>query len=753
MDEPVVVKCGDHLRVRLQFLGIESHQRPSFIVSNGQTEELIAVTIGNIGDRFDVTGGFEQRHLSIDSGNTGAAQSTVVDRIADKTELFTVGRPVSHQEPTSLIVAQVREFPPLLFLEIGDEEPSDVFAVVEDSPLISNLITIGRKLRIQVGEIGARRFGDRPVLLLQRRPLDADVIRVWRIRRYVGDIGLLDVTSAITAGNQQTGTKRDATDHQISRRASQNHQSPPKLWQRASSAEIRRVLHFRNCSLNDGLDTITPWNHNPLPDLLLDFRSPLFYLPNAMMNDLNERLLDAYGEFDELDVDTDELRRAVADADTGPLIAALVAHTQTIPAAMPDPMEAVEDIDDDEIASRWVAIAATIAEPRLDDWIDERLADESTAASTIDGLLRTGTIWYHSALLESLSDDGLRFGAARLLARSEPDELFECLADIESPPAIVDILRAASFEGQRFDDVVEWRKHLDSELSDRQLSRLDGTLAVTAPKRYARLLFAGDVDDEWLTDDRAVADFITRHGASRWVAPLAVFRHVRDTDAFALTATFAVVSAYTEPFDDFDDEQLDPSNASTWLEQRPQLCSLPLALTEDEELSELLVETALHETLLRRNVQPPAMAGLPLSGHAPDTEQLDELLAGLDALSMDHPRDRVRLMRTLTDLVRRTRNGDIPRDVAAEIIVRFAHKNDATDLVARTFDNDDSVGHFDDWGCRGIEALMWRLETPTRGGIADVAGGWFTGPVERAPLYRAGFAALIDAVDASKTPG
>lgn len=465
------------------------------------------------------------------------------------------------------------------------------------------------------------------------------------------------------------------------------------------------------------------------------------------MNALVDRLLEDRDAFDELG-DADRLRAALDDAEIGDLIAA-VALVDGI--ELPDGVDPVAEADeaDDRSGVRWLAIAAGLEDPDVDDAIDERLAEPATAPATVEALVRADVDWYHPALPDHLNRPTARFGAAWLLARSAPDELEEAFVELDETPALVQLLRATALGGdpEWFDSLVEWRDHLAEEADDRQKSRLDGALATLDPDRFARLLLRSDVSDQWLGDDRAVADFVTRHGTSDWLAPLAVFRHVRDTAAFGLTATFATAAARTEPFEQFDDDRLDPSTARDWIDEDPRRCAYQLALTEQQQLEELLVEATLHQTLARRGVRPPAMTGLPLSGHPPEADELGEHLEPLDSLSTDQARDRVVLVRTLTDLHRLVRRGWVDGEDAAPVFARHAPRGDAPDLVAQLFDQHRPVGRTDDWGTRGIAALTWWFDDPDTESLRQVAHRWFEAPLERAPLYRPSFQALLEAVD------
>lgn len=471
------------------------------------------------------------------------------------------------------------------------------------------------------------------------------------------------------------------------------------------------------------------------------------------MDSFVKRLLTERDRLAELDVDADRLAEALSGEDSE-LIAALCISASALPGQSAhdvDPVALLNDADTEASYLRRLAVCSTLEVAGVDDHIDGKLEHSDDPSGMIDALLRAGTDWYHPALVDAIDDDDSRFGAACLLSRTAPDELEEAMTDLETTPNLLETLRAVALFGDDdwYGALRQWRDHLvDDDIDDRTLSRLDGVLATVAPERYAQALLMGQLDDGWLSDDRAVADFLTVHGTSEWSSTLAVFRHVRDTRAFELAAAFAAAAAMAYRFDDVDNtDRLAPDNAGDWIAEEPTKVAFQLAISDDDELAQLLVEATLHQALIRRGIQPPAMTGLPLSGHPPESGDLDERLDLLRQLSMDPPGERVQVVRTLNDLRQLAEEGAIETSQATSVLEDFSSAGDAPQLVATAFGDADSIGRFDDWGCRGLEALTIQFRRPTDAALAAVADGWFDAPVERTAVYRAAFDALLDVFD------
>lgn len=464
------------------------------------------------------------------------------------------------------------------------------------------------------------------------------------------------------------------------------------------------------------------------------------------MTRVADRLLTHLHDPSSADLDPDALARALLDDDSGDVVCALVAHRREWAEAMasrlrefPAPRAGA--------APRWIAAACTVEDSDIDDRIDSWIADDDRAPAALDGLLRAGCDWTHPALPNHLRRPETRFSAAWMLARNAPEQLEEAIDALEDPSDVVALLRVAALAGAGdwFEPLVEWRDQLVDAVSDRDATRLDGAIATVAPDRYARLALGAELDTDWMGDDRAVADFITRHGASAWVPTLALFRHVGDRDAFALTAAFATSAAFVAPLDEADDEQLAPHRADQWIAEHPRKIAFQLAIAENEQWAQLLVETALHQTLRRRGIGAPAITGLPLSGPPPDDAELDELLAPLlEDVDFNHVGERVAMVRTLTDLHTLMRRDAISAKAAGPIFERCAELGTAPRKLLDVVQRHRPPGDVGDWGCRGLHAVLWHLHRPRKKALPPLARAWFDAPPERASLIRTTIASRLD---------
>ena len=402
----------------------------------------------------------------------------------------------------------------------------------------------------------------------------------------------------------------------------------------------------------------------------------------------------------------------------------------------------------------WViAAAATAEESGVDEAIDGWLGDLSRSAASrahvLDALLRAGVCWDHPALLGFLSEEEAGFLASYHLAVADLEGLLEHLGALEDERALLAGLRAAGLAGEEelFEELFAWRQELEEELEPGDLEGLDGLLAAWDPRGYARALLAGDADRQWLGNDRAVADALTLLGTNHWVETLALTRQIRDREAFELAAAFAVAASLTELFDDVEEDRLDPDHAAQWPEKDPARVAFHLAIGEEEELSELLVATTLHQCLLERGLVPPPVAGLPLSSGVEDQDQ-GQLREGVEELIKgEGVQGRVAAYRTLTDLRRSLRREEIGGEDAEVLLGLFAdHKEAQVREVAATLLELSTKGPegFEDWGCRGLAALHDVLTAPGEGSAEVLARALWTVPPERSPLVRGALEALQD---------
>lgn len=446
--------------------------------------------------------------------------------------------------------------------------------------------------------------------------------------------------------------------------------------------------------------------------------------------------------FDEMDgeFDPSTLVDAATDTDAPMLVAALAIASDRV--SEHHRTELVESLSVDDRRSKRVhsAVAAWAGTAELDANIDDRIADPNSRVSTLEGLLCAGVAWFHPAMVDLLDDDDTRLAAAMLLASSAPGDL-EAALDGQAPDHSIELMRAASLTGGEdwFDVFRDWRQQMSDDWSDDELAGLDAAAATVAFDRYAERLLIAEFDDDWLGDDRAVADFLTRNGLNTWLSTLAAFRHVRDVGGFELAATFAVCASTTAAFDDVDTDRLSPRRADDWLESEPFRTAFALAVSDDEQLTQLLVESTLHQAMLERGDTPPPITGLPLSGAPPATDELQDLLTPLAALGADEARDRTRVVRTLTDLLAMVRRGDCERSDAAPWFEALADHSDAAALVNTWFQNQCPSSTHTDWGCRGLHAASWQLLRPPTQALPPLAEGWFCAPVERIQVWRTAF--------------
>lgn len=397
---------------------------------------------------------------------------------------------------------------------------------------------------------------------------------------------------------------------------------------------------------------------------------------------------------------------------------------------------------------RRVALAAHLELDPIDDAIDQAIADKKTAPIALEGLLRAGVLWDHPSIIAYARDQTMANLAAPHLAVADPDAFAALLDELEDEASIFTLLRQAALTGEAayFDLVQDWAQALNEDLSPAQSDALNAHLAALNPTQYARQLIAQEVSADWLRDDRLLADFLTIYGPSDWSETLAVFRTVRDLEAFEIAAAFAASAALSAIFDDVDDQALDPADAPRWIQHDPSRVAFQIALGGgDDDFAELLVATTLHQALLERQIIAPAIAGLPFSGPA---GQLDPV-ALISPLLEDHsPQGRVALIRSLTDLRRLARQGDrSPEQIQAALASASDYPQDSIHQYIDAFDDHQAFSSHTDWGCRGVYHAHRQLHRSPEFAFPELVRGLFEAPIERAPLYRLTLEALFAADD------
>lgn len=442
----------------------------------------------------------------------------------------------------------------------------------------------------------------------------------------------------------------------------------------------------------------------------------------------------------------ESLSSRLLDSESGPLLAALIINSEPLRAqAAP----ALKEISLQKDSPNWVIAAlAALEEDAVDESIDAALESDETALPVLDGLFRAGIAWEHQALAGYLprpSSPELAILTASHLAMAGAEELFDALDEIDDEALLVDLLRAASLSSEPdffFDELLQWRLELHDELSPRDRAQLDGCLAALAPLRFTRYSFGGELDLEFLGDDRPVADLLTSRATNDWVDSLAVFRTVRDRDGFELAAAFAVAASLSDIFDDIDDETLQSTSPQDWIRNHPDRVAFHLIVDEDETLTELLVEATVHQALWERALTPAPMTGLPLSSGPLPADELPSFFSNLG--DPETIPGRVAILRSLTDLRRLIALDLLPRESADPILDAFAGSSqDGISQFIDAFDDPLAFENPSDWGSRGLFFLQNSLHLPPRDALPRLANALFSGPLERAAVYRAAFQAIL----------
>ena len=384
-----------------------------------------------------------------------------------------------------------------------------------------------------------------------------------------------------------------------------------------------------------------------------------------------------------------------------------------------------------------IALWSCLEDPEVDQKIDDALSQKKSSEKVLDALARIGISWEHETL-KSLAQGG-SLSAVVHLASAEDDALLRALPLIDSSSDLLDSLRHSALSATPeffYAELLDWRLELGDDLDLRDRVSLDGLLLAINPQDYSRRVLQGDFDLEVLGDDRPIADLLTYRGINDWVDSLAIFRTLRDRNAFELAGAFAVAATLTDSFEDIDDQTLLETTPSEWIHQHPDRCAFQLSIDEDQNLSELLVEATIHQALLERDLSPAPLSGLPLSS---GTAPVEVVLSTLEPLKRSTEiSSRVALIRTLTDLRRLTRFGLINGADLTTYMEFFSEFTcEATTQALDSFDDDQAFANRDDWGVRGLFYLKESFFAPTTtDALSRCADGLFQGPLERAIAYR-----------------
>ncbi|TXD35332.1 hypothetical protein FRC98_16080 [Lujinxingia vulgaris] len=446
---------------------------------------------------------------------------------------------------------------------------------------------------------------------------------------------------------------------------------------------------------------------------------------------------------------SEELTTLLESPQDGPVLAALLLAHTPLRDACGKALLALKANSPDTPAWIWALIASNEHGPQ-EDAVDAALTDEAQAPTVTRALFLAGVDWYHEALVELIDESDTGLAAASLLAAVDPEELLEALEELASPEELITVARASALAHapELFDAITEWRQELHDELSLEQRAAIDGALASLAPHRFARQLMLGELERTWLGDDRAVADFLSCYGLTSWVHTLAVMRTVRDRDGFDMAAALATSAALLAwESEELEDEEL-LLDASTLIDRYPAELAFQLALGEDDNLPELLVEVGQHEALLDRGLASPGISGLPLSVAVDDRLSPEHIARGLERFATDRAasiEERVALVHTLVEIRHAVELGDLDRQSAGELIAPFAsHPDDAVRQLIASFDEPDAFAAANDWGCRGLAHLLQQFAPgDDEAHLNALAHAWFTGPIARATIARDAFISAL----------
>ena len=343
-----------------------------------------------------------------------------------------------------------------------------------------------------------------------------------------------------------------------------------------------------------------------------------------------------------------------------------------------------------------------------EDAVDALLAGKKTRMACASALARAGALWDHPALHKMLTHPESALAAACVLAESDPegfDAWLEGDYEVDEETAIpllrARIVRASEpFDLRELDELVEALAAIRDEekWAARMLNSIEGLTACAAPQDYARAFLSGHASNGWLRHPEAVADFLCTHGETSWLETLALLEVSACATAFEFGAMIAVsASAGLQEFSQEDGEALlatlkgASQNQGAWEAQAIERgFSMAVSLGEDD-LTALLVQAAVHESLFWNDLPSLGMSGLPLSGN--DDASLDAEAAvhvWRDVLDEPSPDDDVvvAVVRTLWDL-RRLHSNEIEAidpivERERELLEGLAeHANAAINLAAR----------------------------------------------------------------------
>ncbi|RAL24971.1 hypothetical protein DL240_01810 [Lujinxingia litoralis] len=447
-----------------------------------------------------------------------------------------------------------------------------------------------------------------------------------------------------------------------------------------------------------------------------------------------------------------ELESLLQSPEDGPLLAALLLTHPELRRAQTPQLHKLSIPASDAPSWLW-ALLASLEQDAFDDAIDQALGREDQAPAMVQALFRAGADWYHESFVELLDESDVGLTSAALLGAVDPEELSDALEEIASPDELIAAARGAALAGasELFDTIADWRQELTDELSLPQRAAIDGALASLAPHRYARQLMLGELERDWLADDRAVADFLTRYGLSPWVETLAVMRTVRDRDGFDMAAALATSAALLAwNADDISDDEL-LGEPDALINRYPAQLAFQMALGEDDGLPELLVEVGQHDALIDRGLASPGVRGLPLSAGIEERLTPEHIARALARFAHDRPasiEERVALVHTLGELEREFELGNLELATLRELASPFAtHPDDAVRQMVENLGNPQAFTASDDWGGRGLAWLLTQVRhTEPEARLHALAQAWFCGPIARAPIARDAFAGALYAL-------